>query len=188
MRLKKLNVGGSINLIEKDVFKTFKFLKSFNFWLEKTREFFHRNGIDWINSLNENVNVDLNDAKATKSYFDRVNFDKISCEIRMRWALDFVFDTFESRYPDTDFCLYALFPFNKLIYILDSIYTNLSKKNATPTCTYLFLAQYFPIFDLYSQIPFINSGLNLDLFNKLVDQCDFQKRLDICNRYTVKLL
>lgn len=67
-RIVILEVWGSINyIVDKELFKSFAFLKFLIFTFRLTCEFLHRNGIEWTKSLNSKVHLNNNYALENNS-------------------------------------------------------------------------------------------------------------------------
>jgi hypothetical protein len=97
-----LKVVSTIQSIQPDMFKHFRFLKNFMIQLDSLGNFYHQIGIEWMSYLNINSNVMLYDNNDP-------DFD---------W--DFLY-----TYPDRDFCIFAKFPVDR------NIHLTLDKTNVT---------------------------------------------------------
>lgn len=119
--------------IEKGVFKSFKMMTSVSLVQRYWKNLFHK-GIDWTYDLNSNVYVDLNNSALIHEYF--VNDSLVTI---------FSSNTFEEitedleKYdilPDKNFCIYAKFPFEQMIFMsFGEIAYNYDKV----TCTLLWM-------------------------------------------------
>lgn len=96
-------------------------------------------------------------------------------------------ERFETRYPNEDFCLYKDFPFNQAIYIFDKLYLKILLTQDTPTCTFLWLTQFYPIYQNFTTASNSNyfnlkNRAYAKLFTNLSSKCDFKQKLKSCNR------
>lgn len=106
---------------------------------------------------------------------------------------------YNNIFSDEDFCLYKDFPFQQLaiVYISPTKILNQLENNtsSTITCTTIWLIQYYPLFATFDDL-FANyfddkqtSILTGDyLKNNLSVQCNFQKRLAMCQKTTTTIL
>ena len=174
---------GEINSIEKDTFKSFKQLRTIYF--ETT--FFgklSRKGIEWISSINFDLNVNLSNRSELDLYAKQAKF--INLQINLVYNDLSYIKIFENE----DFCLFKDFPFNQLI--IFRIYENFKDSKELMrqkySCTVQWILQYH---HLYAQYP--NMGINRRIYSDFLtsnkenisfkfEKCDFEKMIDNCNR------
>jgi hypothetical protein len=125
------------------------------------REFFHRNGIEWIKCMNVAAfdMVDLDSAESNSNALSLLELNAILIEMRAVFSYDENCLTFEKRFPDEDFCLYQEFPFRQLIILTDHIFFSVvQNKTDKVTCTFMWLAKYYttyyPILNIYWYFEF----------------------------------
>ena len=184
-----LYLYGEINSIDKDILKSFKQLEIIFF--EST--FFgklSRKGIEWISSINFDLNVNL----TNRTELDlNVNQTKV---IELREGILSNDKKVIMIFKNEDFCLFKDFHFNQLIifrindlkdlkYIL--MYT---KQLIRPkyTCTIQWILQYHHLYAKYRNLAiyslvysdFLTS--NRENISFKFEKCDFEKMIDNCNR------
>lgn len=126
------------------------------------------------------VNIDLKNPNDFKKLNEIYEYER-----RVMIYLGNIFnaDTFERRYPEEDFCLYNDFPFNQIVFIYDIMYEtydqNITKN--VPTCTYLWLAQFYPVYKDYEQ-NYLDGPNYQELFKNLSNRCQFRSRTEFCNK------
>ena len=185
--LTQLSVEGEINRIEPNIFKSFRNLKFLSLSIAYYREFIHRNGIEWMNSLNEGLDFDLNQT-------NEADFTSSTAVIYV-WMSNTLVERndYGHRYPDADFCLYRTFRFRKLLILIDNLFieTFNGDKNGL-TCTYLWLTQYYELFAKHAQRANrkIRTLSRIDLFNlsQIRSSCNFTKLLDLCDFSSIEPL
>lgn len=139
--IQTISLFGSINSIQNDLFKSFKNLKRINIDIYSARRLLSQ-GIEWIKSLNSDLNIDPKNISKIKLNKQRI------VSISINFNPDHLpNDNIKSNqvFPDEDFCLYLEYPFNQMIFlgVQNSILYEL--KEYYPkyyTCTYLWLTQY----------------------------------------------
>lgn len=173
-----ISVIGNLNKIQVDVFKSLRNLQYISLQLYYQREFFHRNGIEWIKFLNGDLNVSnltidffRNSTRTVRKLIDR--FFVINLYTILNYYEDTM--TFEKQYPDEDFCLYRDFPFQQLVIIKDSIYQSRIDLNRTemPTCTFLWITQYYPLYFKLNIYGFFYNDLNTKFYQDLFKSNNF---------------
>lgn len=185
--LTEMSVGGEINRIEPNVFKSFRHLKFLSLSLAYYREFIHRNGIEWMNSLNEGLDFNV-------SQTNEADFISSTAVIYV-WISNAIIERndYEHRYPDADFCIYRTFRFRQLLILIDSLFLDkfTGDKNDL-TCTYLWLTQYYELFAKHAQSANrrIRTLSTIDLSNlsQIRSSCNFTKLLDLCNFSSIESL
>lgn len=197
-------ITGQVNLIQIDVFKSFRNLKTVSIKSTNQREIFHRNGLDWIRSIKEEINVDLGNLERGflgNKQQNPWNYRYLTTLIILSSIYSYREDTIsmESRYPDVDFCLYRNFPFQQLIAIINSDYEFIKANRSnefiqsylqTFTCTFMWLIQFYPLYYKYhllDQESFLNL-MSLITSEELANKsklCNFAKLLENCNKSSV---
>jgi hypothetical protein len=180
-RIETLEIYGKINSFQVDLFEgRFKEVHNIRLFLKDPSDLFHRIGIDWIKHINSGVNVSLENRVQRHLSNDE---EKLLCEIQINLISvdEFFENVFEKFYPDTDFCVFSDFPFQQLVFIYSWNFFFLDANNQMHlTCTYLWLAQFYPIYTEYS----INNDLaehTQEIFNdtfenmEINSKCDFKK-------------
>jgi hypothetical protein len=119
--LNRLDIIGSIDRIQVDLFKAFLQIRSIGLKMIHVREFFHRNGIEWIKCINVVAfdMVDLDSAESNRSALRLIRRNAILIEVKALFSYDENRLSFEKRFPDEEFCLYQEFPFRQLIVLTD---------------------------------------------------------------------
>jgi hypothetical protein len=165
---------GTLDFIEKDLFKSFLTLGNLFFNLFNTREFLHSSVNKWMAFV----------------YMQGMQFDNRSemenSNITISNAMIIQFrdydDTYE--YPDEDFCLFKYWP--DLVFIVPFLYgykadyTYVEKKS--DSCTLAFLSKYNDIYnfkfgDIFNSNWF---GLLRTLDPDFIERCDLKTRLATC--------
>ena len=178
--LKELGLFGEIRSIEKDIFKSFKSLKTIYldviFFKQLTRK-----GTEWISSINFDLHVNL----TNKSELDlNVNHTKM-IYLNLLTIFNAKTDTI-NIFLDEDFCLFRNYPFDQLIIIKILYLKRIFSKKYTCTLQWVlknihFYVQYPQIlgFDLnYIYSDFLTSNNESNKF----ENCDFDRMIDKCNR------
>jgi hypothetical protein len=130
--MNRLEIVGLIYDIEADLFKSFDFVSRVYLHVFRIGRFF-RNGNRWLEHLGFNLPVyDLKKLGGNTEVNVLVTFYNF-------YATRVLIEVYE--YPDEDFCLFARFPHEKLVYPL--IYLD-EKLNCS--CTLLFLIQYSSLY------------------------------------------
>jgi hypothetical protein len=163
--LKKLTVSESLDGIQNDLFKSFKYLKKFEVDLINFSEFI-KGDISWMNYLNADVHVDLNNQ--TDVDLNKENYFVL--------VLDDMRESYE--YSDEDFCHFQDFPHSKLV--LPIIQTGAHIIGCS--CTLLFLMQYHRFYPdnilSFDELACIQHND----FDELVRNCTFDTRLRECRK------
>jgi hypothetical protein len=136
-----LRLFGAIKSIQTDLFKNFRLLTYFGFYLNNYGNFFHQIGIEWMNFLNNN--------------------SAISFSSDEKCGLDYT-------YPNSDFCIFAQFPFNRIIYLfLEDSQSN----NHPKSFTYTWLCMYGQI----ASNSCLLTNVNWTVLNEMVKLCRLEK-------------
>jgi hypothetical protein len=186
-KLQVLDIEGQINSIEHDLFKSFEFLRFLRFRTQNAKDLFLTNKNKWLQSLNYDIDVDLNQI----SHIEIDNVEYFTLVIYQMFA-----NVTYYGYLDEDFCYFKDFPHRKLV--LPQLRPAYKLKC---TCTELFLIQYSYMYEnkrnlnLNEKIIF-NNYYNQEYYfeeiidktfsyckniNKLIEKCNFKKKLKLCN-------
>jgi hypothetical protein len=191
--MKTLKITGVIlGIDEREIFKDFGLIQIV-FNLENFREFFHM-GTEWMKYLNSKVNYSVNNLKKLDpSKVLVVKFD----HPKKLGSFNSIY-----LYPNSDFCLFTLFPHKKFVFVALPFYYQVEC-----TCTIRFLTHNNWMHewlvnnnnkDQYDVSSF--NYLSLETHNKthqyctsllyntsLVEACDFKKMISNCltNNFTL---
>jgi len=175
-----LTVYGDVNSVKNYLFDQYLNLFRIGFQIAHVRKMFHKNGIQWIKTINYNLHVNLSNPDHLDKSF-KITF---GCGENNDERISKVF-------PDEDFCVYKDFPFNQLVFIFQFCLFSVEIKenklmNSKLTCTYLWLTQYSNIFLQYlaNDSNYYKSILMIvesDSY-KSISKCNFNQRLEFCNK------
>jgi hypothetical protein len=171
-RLIYLEVTDSyLTSIKPDAFAALNSVKTYNFSIENTDVFYRSSSNEWFNSLNKDVKIDLNNKSSALPYKDRdiiIQFELYAKDSRFH----------DYTYPDSDFCYFRYFPFDRLVFARIGTSTLYS---LVCTCTIYWLIQNF---QFSSQIDFLNTTEISSCFNNNLNEsvkaCQFERRLQKC--------
>jgi hypothetical protein len=189
--MKTLKIFGVIfGIDEPEIFKDFGLIQIV-FNLENFREFFH-SGTGWMKYLNNKVSYKVNNLKFDPSKILVVKFD----HPKKMGSFNPIY-----LYPDSDFCLFTIFPHKHLVFTALPFYYQVEC-----TCTIRFLTNnnwmHGWLVDNTNKDHYDISSYNylsLEIFNKthqyctslsyntsLVEACDFKKMISTCitNNFT----
>ena len=172
--IEELSLYGDIVSIEKGLFKSFVNLNAIELDILTARKLFH-SGIDWVFDLNEDVNVDINNNSSfNDSYWCIIlNINSISNDKRTISNLDF---TINDYFPNEDFCLYAQFPFQRLILVN---FIGFEFKGKDYSCTYLWFYQHLLLYNKFYnwEYMFLTKKARIPKVDKkTIDKCNFIQR------------
>ncbi len=189
-KLKILDLNGPIKSIEDDLFKPFRNLKNLRIRSQYIKHILV-NKNKWLNYLNQNILIDLNDILS--QYYKQD--EKFVITILQTFPKVSYYD-----FPNEDFCYFKDFPHQRLVLpVLKPIYYS------SCSCTELFLIQYsFRLAKSIQNIPMLNSyyflelyysdDINEKLFSKcinkslpeILEKCKFKQKLKLCNIKSLK--
>jgi hypothetical protein len=140
-RVVNLYLGKSISSIQSDLFKSWANLKNILFDMDILGYLFYQAGIEWMKSLNwnlKNVNLAL---ISVKEFTKLAEASQINVVFREGYGYNAPETSFKHySYPDEDFCIFAEFPHEKLIFpFLDS-------KLKQCSSTILWLTKYYYLY------------------------------------------
>lgn len=167
----------NFNSIQVDVFKPFKKLKRIDFDTVYMLEFIRKNGIEWIKSINSDVNVNMTNIDELSEYNHRIvnifmRLNTNMYELKLRHLL------FEK-----DFCLFVDFPFKQLILIVPFYFdpnkyqTHFDKF----ICTEVWLFQYFLLTYISSSSIEYNTNF-ANILKAKIKACKFDHKLTLCKK------
>ena len=166
-RLVILNIENYPIEIHSDLVKTFKNIRLILLKINNLRSIFYQ-GMKWINQLNRDILVDLNDTN--------ISIDPNRIVYLM------LGNGYNYIYSEEDFCLFVHFPFKQLIFPI-----SLSRNF---TCTFVWLIQFFNLYktptNFYGQyvqdiISAIKNPLFYSKFYKDYNKCQFEQRIQKCD-------
>lgn len=175
-RTTSITLKGILDKIENDSFENLNSLIYLELDLDNLRYFLNK-GIDWIQSLNNNLNVNLENTTDLENNLGRLIILKFLDE-----SEDFY------TFPDEDFCIFKNLPHNKMI---NPLFSPKVYINRECSCTLVWLFRYTFSFrtDNYP-IKGIRFFLSKDFqpcgerktFKELIVNCSFEKKIRSCNR------
>jgi hypothetical protein len=191
--VRHLYIWGILYSIQTDLFSNFQYLNFICLDLENLKQLLH-NSNGWLKYINSNIKVDFNN-------ISDVNNKLINTVILQINLKDGRIDNPDRKtvfnrvylFPDEDFCLFKDFPHYNLVYPIFS-----SSLKIECTCTVLWLIQFSKYYlnTNYSDYKISFYNLNSIFFDlpfkardcvdslKRVGQCEFNKRLENCNKST----
>lgn len=177
--LEVVKFHGKIKKIHNDVFHQMKMIREFHFQNIYLRHIMHTSGIDWLKSLNRDVNVDTE----KDIDFNRLKYNGIIIKVVVIECIVSISPPLIDLFPDEDFCLYKDFPINQLVTIVEDCFLTKTQsaimKNKIP-CTYLWITRsYKRLFKLFGKgmIDLLNSS---DYESR--SKCNFEQRIKLCNK------
>lgn len=188
--LKTLKIYGSVRGFEESLLKHFPKLALFRLELPYYRKIVHAQGIAWIRSYNFNLTIDPNNLTQVSDNRDKLKLLAVSFEPYIYLA---------DGFPDSDFCLYAKFPFEQLVVLrfdfvgvhFESLIEPFSYdpddkqiRFRQSTCLFHWLSKYFYVLKSASNSSYL-SYLK-PKFDKIKTECDFERRLQVCNKTQFK--
>lgn len=183
-----------IEWIDASVFKNLSMLREIRFDSANLMQLMRRQGIEWIKSINSEVKVNLSTLKRdelSKTIHQTVGIvmdDEMGSTTNQLALLD-----------DQDFCIFAEFPFDQLVFLYKSSKSHINHQNTSSvqshflhisSCTEIWLYQFLGLHlaseDFLDSITLKNGYLN-SLFD--FEACKFEQRLNKCNKSSfVKLI
>lgn len=177
-KIRSLCVFDSISRIDDNLFSYFNELEYIQLEAEFLRKILHKQGIEWMRSLNRNLRVNLSDPRDIKR---NQNKQKL---VKLRFS-DHCF--IREVFPDEDFCLQVEFPFEQLVAFdsgeidrlaFDQEFDSTYPDNR-PTCTLRWLAKHVR----QIKIAFYSDESDdSEISNISSETCNFTKMLEKCNK------
>ena len=193
-KLTTLYARGTIRYIEKEAFKSFENLVVFRFYSNNFRKIIHKNGIEWIKSINQDIKINMTDP--SQVYNNGYRIKRIVLESHAEH------ESIKDVFPEEDFCVYQDFPFNQLIFLIKLFDTKSDREYKKFTCTFLWLVQNYK---LYHMLHFVNNSylyifenhifydfyfmkvLDNPNYNSSLSNCFFPKKIDLCNKSNYRI-
>lgn len=166
-KLQQAKLLGHFESIQTNIFSYFKSLKSIIMTYSNFEGLTKRQGMNWLKSINQEVNIDLTSSNLTllaNNYKDRF------CLIKLEYKLDENLYAKLNIFQDKDFCAYSDWPFEQLVFISTETFTN-----SNLTCLSFWLLQY------HSGLKPLKEARNINF--KPSNRCNFSKQLALCNRH-----
>lgn len=174
-----LSIVCDLRSIQVDVFRR---LRSISYIHIKPTVFMNvvrRQGIDWLRSINSHLDVNLSNRSDVQEHMYEpvliIFFDER--EIYYNSNFQFVYDA--------DFCLFKTYPFSQLIMFIIELESKL--KNMTSySCATLWLIQHNNKLFRYMNMP--SPYFDKRITDEAIEKCDFKRRLETCNKSSIKLM
>ena len=194
-------VGGSIRSIETDLFKSFQTnLNMLYLKIRNTKGFFHSQGIDWIKSINYDIaKIDLDNKSSLNHRYDFKNLFSITLDnnkvsdLELFYPIEY-FPYLRYQFLDEDFCLFAQFPHQQLIVLLQISNSMISPETAYShcSCTLLWISKYVPLFlspesgfqlkwSLFHNFCDADNKSGNNTFYANYNKCNISSKLEKCN-------
>jgi hypothetical protein len=164
--IKQLRVTGSPYKIQTNLFGLFKQLEYVTLNVDNLKHLFHQetNGIEWISSLNRDLNVNIGDTKLVRKYLQRI----VIVEFSQIFTTAYTYPV----YAVVNLCLFKNFPHKQLIIPL------INMQGFECTCSLIWLIQNNKIFTE-------NSWKNLTTcykgnFTFAFEACHFEEKFSNC--------
>lgn len=160
-----------VDSIQNDVFKPFYNIRKLSFDPLNLMNVVRKQGIEWLKSVNSDLNVDLEDK------YDLKENEKRIVNINVGFNVYFLINSKKNLAYESDFCLFVDYPFDQLVF-LGEIYDERNREKNF-SCTEMWLYQHYSAtryFLKYSK-SFVRRLRVLKFEN-----CNFKKRISICNR------
>lgn len=176
---------GSIKKIEQNVFTPFQSFYMIQIQARHFRALIHRQGIEWIKDMKLKVNIDLNNETELGYYFSQTAYVYLNIRV-------FPYTKTSELFPDEDFCLYVDYPFRQLailmIYVEGFQVPIPDNFRLEFTCTYIWLTQYFAIFEkIFDYGNFLAiAKLNRES-SSIRPTCNLTRMSDLCRKSNFKI-
>lgn len=166
--IKDLRIKKRLRSISVDVFRPFFKLRLIEFDSKEFVRIVHKQGIEWIKSLNAEVNIDLDNLTQIQENWDKMKallfYDQKGVTLDPRFEF----------FTNEDFCSMKEFPFEQLVCI-DILIEHWKR---TKSCTTLWLLKNTRrIYEGFGYLYFLP-----DLNNSLLQTCEFNKRIEMCDK------
>lgn len=184
-RLEVIVLERKVNSIHPDLFNRLNLLRVLELNNEYFRSIMHNQGIEWIKSINKGLHVNFSNINNSIENITKTKYIALNCNSEYGLSISLL-----DLFPEEDFCLYKEFPFNQLVYIIETCDIRLTRKRLP--CTFLYLIQYYelflPFFDGDSGFFIItNFYTNLEEYKSISNYCNFEKMLHKCNKSEFKV-
>ena len=197
-KIKQPLIQGNLESIDENLFENFNQIIYISIKSDSLINFFHR-GTKWINSLNKNLNVNLEDKKNLENHIKKLVSVKFAVQ---NWLL---FNEYY-KFPDEDICLFKDFPHSQLVMPLIVFYPIRVSKYEKCSCTLYWLIQNYKYYT-FSGFKFLRKEVFMaseseDYFfnltvnrcirrpmlnnNGTIHSCNFSRLFENCNHTTFK--
>ena len=176
--------SGSLNSINGGIFKNLKCLISVKIDQMIFKKIIHKQGITWIRQINHDVNLNSSNIPEDFRSHKEIGINELLTDRKLIAKI----------FPEEDFCIYVDFPFNQMVIVYKiMVYEVFFNRdfNDDLTCTYLWLARYYPFYYKY-YMSFITDKTLLNLNSlmvimnstsfKSISKCNFEQKRNSCNK------
>ena len=140
--LLSLELMTKVNSIQSDLFMKMRNISKISIEYEYFRSLIHKQGIEWIKNINNELKVNINDSNDLKRNFHHIKY--INIQVNNVINKISLTDSIAVIFPEEDFCLYKDYPFYQLVYIINTKTASLEYSSEIKfACTFLFLIQYY---------------------------------------------
>ena len=163
-----VSLTSNVNL-ENTLFGSFKSLKEFKFFVPNLELYLRNQDLKWSLLLNSDVKVDLENEAELQSIENQ----------QKQFKLNVIDSAGNYKFPEKDFCIFKDFPHDQLVFPIINTTPNLAC-----TCSLLWVIQYSPYYKNQAEIqtPSVKECLNDANFQQMVDACNFEERINECNK------
>jgi len=178
--IRSIRVHGYVNSVSNYLFDQYFDLFHIEFQIAHVRKMFHKTGIEWIKTINHNIDVNVSNPGNLMVYRFKITY---GCG-------EYYDERISKVFPNEDFCIYKNFPFNQLVfsfqYCSEHRIKENKKLNSKLSCTYLWLTQYSNILlqylanntDFYKSLMMV---VESDSYKSIL-KCNFNQRLELCDK------
>lgn len=165
-----------LNSIDSKVFKPFRELRLIYFNPIYLGQLIRKQGIEWIKSINSGINFDLSNTTEIEAYSNRIAW------INLQFTRVFLLNSKTHFVYDHDFCLFADFPFQQLVFfVFTEYYQKIFNSKSTKyslSCAELWLFKYYQQIGEFVYDDYEIRKLDASNFTS----CQFESRLKLCNK------
>ena len=182
---KSIYIYNGVKSIHPGLFLKLKSIKTIHFESLYLRSFIHRQGIDWIMSINRDARVSLSDQQQVNEWF------KNNSPVSILFTCSSISSDLpiSEVFPDEDFCIYRDFPFDQMVIIVPILADDSDikiKMNPNLSCTFLWLSQYYSKYNVTVESFDISYFYIMNLMDseefKSMSKCNFEHRISLCNK------
>lgn len=173
-----ISVYGYVRKIDNQLFEELSDVKAFRMEKDYFKKLIHRQGIEWIKSMNKNVSVDSFDSNAIVNHQEQIFVIELTLTIGGSLAQEI---------PDRDFCLYLDFPFHQLVFIIPLnpyFYERHSLELTHLTCTFKWLVQHYKHALRFKRLLSYRAKMEyiLESSTRIGEKCEWEKLKSKCNK------
>lgn len=191
--LESVDVRGYVRAVSSTLFDSLPNLRIVNFRTTHFRKLAHNSGgIEWIRRMNAHLRVNMSNRTEVSLKSSEYMYVLLSCEQVFQEA------SMSEIFPDEDFCIYAKFPFDQLVFLgqycaNSTILANIRTLNPTFTCTYMWINQYANLLadifkDEYLEFENFMTIVKSKSYESAAAKCEFEKRLARCQKSKFKVM